>query len=200
MNRREAIQRTALALGYALSAPAMMGVLNGCKASPELSFKPVFFTEPQAQTIAELSEIILPKTTTPGAKDAGVPGFIDSMLKEVYGKDAQDNFIEGLKAFEEDAKNTLGDTFMDLKPEQRVAHFKKHHDEALSAAGKGGPTGWWNAGKDGDKPFVLKMKELTLLGFFTSQPGATEVLQYKQVPGPYHGCVPLAEVGKAWAT
>jgi hypothetical protein len=44
------------------------------------------------------------------------------------------------------------------------------------------------------------MKELTLLGFFTSEPGATQVLQYNQVPGPFKGCVPLTEVGKQWAT
>ena len=107
MNRREAIQRTALALGYAISAPALAGVLNGCKATPELSYKPVFFSEGQARTVAELSEIIIPKTTTPGAKDAGVPGFIDSMLKEVYLKDDQDKFLKGLAEFEDDAQKKL---------------------------------------------------------------------------------------------
>ncbi len=44
------------------------------------------------------------------------------------------------------------------------------------------------------------MKELTVVGFFTSEPGATQVLQYKAVPGSYKGCIPLAEVGKTWAT
>ncbi|MDH4088813.1 MAG: gluconate 2-dehydrogenase subunit 3 family protein [Cyclobacteriaceae bacterium] len=200
MNRREAIQRTVLALGYAISAPALAGVLKGCKAAPELSYKPVFFTEDQARTIAELAEIIIPKTSTPGAKDAGVPGFIDSMLNEVYEKEDQDSFLKGLAAFEEDAKNTYAEFFTDCKPEDQVALFKKHHDEALAAAGSGGPTGWWNTEAGADKPFILKVKELTLLGFFTSEPGATQVLQYNQVPGPYQGCVPLAEVGKAWAT
>ncbi|MBL0742495.1 gluconate 2-dehydrogenase subunit 3 family protein [Chryseolinea lacunae] len=200
MNRREAIQRTALALGYAISAPALAGVLNGCKAQPELPFQPVFFSVPEAATVAEMAEIILPKTSTPGAKDAGVPGFIDSMLKEVYKPQAQQKFLADLKAFDDDAEKSYGERFVDLDPEQQLAHFKRHHDAALASAGTGGSTGWWNAGKGGDKPFVLVVKELTLLGFFTSQPGATEVLQYKQVPGPYHGCVPLKEVGKAWAT
>ena len=200
MNRREAIQRTALALGYAISAPALAGVLKGCKAAPELSYKPVFFTEDQARTVAELAEIIIPKTATPGAKDVGVPGFIDSMLNEVYVKGDQDSFLAGLAAFEEDAKNTHGDAFFACKPEDQLALFQKHHDEALASTKGGESTGWWNAGAAADKPFILKVKELTLLGFFTSEPGATEVLQYKQVPGPFQGCVPLAEVGKAWAT
>jgi gluconate 2-dehydrogenase gamma chain len=200
MNRREAIQRTALALGYAVTGPALIGVLKGCKAAPEVNFKPVFFNEEQAATLAEITEIIIPKTDTPGAKDAGVPGFIDSMLKEVYSKEEQDKFISGLKEFDAEAEKEYGDHFINCKGEDQVALFKKHHDAAVSALGTGGPTGWWNTGGGADKPFVLKVKELTLLGFFTSEPGATQVLQYNQVPGPFQGCVPLSQVGKAWAT
>lgn len=200
MNRREAIQRTALVLGYAITGPALVGVLNGCKATPELGYKPVFFTEDQANLVGELAEIILPKTSTPGAKDAGVPGFIDSMLKEVYQKEDQDKFLTGLAEFDEDAKKTFGNSFNDCDPDEQKAHFKKHHDEALSKSASGESTGWWNTGGGSDKPFVLKMKELTLLGFFTSEPGATQVLQYNPVPGPFQGCVPLADAGKTWAT
>ncbi len=200
MNRREAIQRASLVLGYALTGPAIVGVLQGCKASPELTYKPVFFSEDQALLISELSEIIIPKTTTPGAKDAGVPGFIDQMLKEIYTKEQQDNFLKGLAEFDADAEREYGDHFAACTPEQRTALVRKHHDAAFAKGVDGGSSGWWNAGSGGDKPFILKAKELTILGFFTSEPGATKVLQYNQVPGPFKGCVPLAEVGKAWAT
>ncbi|MET0718044.1 MAG: gluconate 2-dehydrogenase subunit 3 family protein, partial [Pseudoxanthomonas sp.] len=52
------------------------------------------------------------------------------------------------------------------------------------------------------RPFILTMKELTMLGYFTSEPGATQVLQYRPVPGAYHACIPLARAGngKTWAT
>ena len=52
------------------------------------------------------------------------------------------------------------------------------------------------------RPFILMTRELTLLGYFVSQPGATQVLQYNPLPGPFRGCVPLAEAGngKTWAT
>jgi hypothetical protein len=45
-------------------------------------------------------------------------------------------------------------------------------------------------------------KELTMLGFFTSEIGATQILQYIAVPGPYRGCLPLSQTGngKTWAT
>ncbi|MBX7124565.1 MAG: gluconate 2-dehydrogenase subunit 3 family protein, partial [Cyclobacteriaceae bacterium] len=57
-----------------------------------------------------------------------------------------------------------------------------------------------SANPPAERPFILRMKELTMLGFFTSEPGATQVLQYSAVPGAYRGCVPLSEIGKTWAT
>ena len=191
MNRREAIERTALILGYAISAPAMMGVLNGCKATPELAFKPVFLTEDQARLVSELAEIIIPKTDTPGAKEAGVPAFIDTMLKDVYGQADKDKFLAGLASFNDEAKKSAGSAFVDLEPTKQVEFFKSVHDPAVEGT---------KSGAIKERPFVLTLKELTCLGFFTSEPGATQVLQYEPVPGAYHGCVPLAEVGKTWAT
>ena len=199
MNRREVLQRSALALGYAISGPALSGLLQGCKASPELTYTPDFFTPEQAQLVSEVAEIILPKTDTPGAKDVGVPGFIDSMLKDIFPKADQDSFLKGLAEFDQDAKATYGDVFSDCKPSDQVAHVRKHHDAALGKDGQGTMTAWWVTGDESEKPFIVKMKELTLIGFFTSKPGATEVLQYNQIPGPFRGCVPLAEVGKTWA-
>ena len=200
MNRREAIQRTAQVLGYAVTAPALMGVLNGCKATPGLAFKPVFFNEDQAKTVEILSEIIIPKTTTPGAIDAGVPGFIDSMLKEVYSKESQDKFLKDLADFNDDAKKIYGNNFTACEDVEQKTLFQKHHAAAFVTPIEPPPLGWWNPRTGGKKPFILQVKELVLLGFFTSKIGATEVLQYNQVPGPFKGCVPLQQVGKTSAT
>ncbi|HMJ70531.1 MAG TPA: gluconate 2-dehydrogenase subunit 3 family protein [Cyclobacteriaceae bacterium] len=202
MNRREAIQRTALALGYTISAPLISAVLHGCKAKPDLAFKPVFLDEEQGRLVSAIAETIIPRTNTPGAVDAGVPGFIDDLLANVYSSEQQKAFTDGLTAFAEEAKSEIGDAFIDATPEQQLGFVKKKNTEALSGgSGSGSQSeGWWAAGMGSSKPFFLEVKELTILGFFTSEAGATQVLQYKQVPGPFQGCVPLAEVGKAWAT
>ena len=193
IDRREALRKTALLMGAAVSASALTGILQGCKAAPELTYTPQFFTEDQARIIAEVAEIIIPKTDTPGAKDAGVPGFIDLMLKDCYNKEDQDRFIAGLTAFDEEAKKTYGDSFIYCKPEQQVELVTKVHAAALKET---------KENKEAKRPFILMAKELTLLGFFTSEPGATQVLQYVAVPGSYKGCIPLAEAGngKTWAT
>lgn len=192
MDRREAIQRTAMMLGYAVSASAIAGIMNGCKSAPELAFKPVFLSEDMAGIIAEISEIIIPKTDTPGAKDVGVPSFIDLMLKECYKKEDQDRFTKGATDFDADAKATYGDSFLYCDAEKQKELVFKYHGEAIAAMKSD------SAPKD--RPFILMVKELTMLGFFTSEVGATKVLQYEAVPGAYKGCVPLAEVGRTWAT
>jgi hypothetical protein len=192
MDRREALQRTAMMLGYAISAPAIMGILNGCKATPELAFKPVFLSEDMAKLVAEVAEIIIPKTETPGAKDVGVPAFIDLMLKDCYKPEDQERFVKGATDFDADAKATYGDNFLDCDADKQKELVLKYHSQAVGAMKSETPPK--------ERPFIITMKELTMLGFFTSEPGATQVLQYEAVPGSYKGCVPLSEVGRTWAT
>lgn len=200
MNRREVIQRATMIFGYAITGPALTGILNGCKATPEEAFAPQLFSQDQIKLIAELAEIIIPRTETPGARDAGVPMFIDRMLKEVYPKEDQEAFLKNLAAFDDGARNEYGNSFLECSDDEKQAYFRKEHDDAVKKSTNSASSGWWNAGIKQSKPFMVELKELTLLGFFTSEPGATQVLQYKQVPGPFKGCVPLKEVGKTWAT
>jgi hypothetical protein len=193
MDRREALRKTALLMGAAVSATALAGIMQGCKATPELTYTPSFFTEDQARIISELAQTIIPKTDTAGAKEAGVPGFIDQILKECYKKEDQDKFIAGLTEFEAAAKAAHGDSFIYLSPEKQLAFVKAQNEAAVNAV---------KADPSQPRPFILTAKELTLLGFFTSEPGATQVLQYEAVPGSYKGCIPLSEAGngKTWAS
>jgi hypothetical protein len=190
MDRREALRRTAWMVGGTLAAPTIMAVLKGCKAQPDLAWKPVYFTPEQAGIVNELAEVILPKTDTPGAIEVGVPSFIEQVVKDCYTEEDQNLFASGLKAFDEGARQEYGDGFVQLEPEQRTAFANKVFGEAGKST------------KQEDKSlFILKMRELTLAGFFTSEAGATQVLQYEAVPGAYKGCIPLSEAGngKTWA-
>jgi gluconate 2-dehydrogenase gamma chain len=191
MDRREALKRTALMMGTVLSAPTIMAVLNGCTAKPGIDWKPVFFTEDQAVLISQLAEVIIPRTDTPGAKETGVPSFIEQVVKDCYTPEEQTKFADGLLAFDEEAKKQAGDSFVDLDPAAQNEFANKLYKQGFETVQGGG-----------EKPFIMKMKELTLTGFFTSEPGATQVLQYEAVPGSYKGCIPLSEAGngKTWAT
>ncbi len=193
IGRREALRRTAMVMGGMLTAPTIAAIQQGCKAAPELTWTPTFFTEEQARAITRLADIIIPKTDTPGAVEAGVPGFIEQVVKDCYTEEDQKQFTEGLNAFIEGAQQEYGRTFVDLTAEKQEAYTISVHNKAVEQA---------KAGAEKHKrPFILKCKELTLAGFFTSEPGATLVLQYEAVPGSYKGCITLQEAGgKAWAT
>jgi gluconate 2-dehydrogenase gamma chain len=194
MDRREALKRTAWMMGGILSAPAIAGVLKGCTAKPTIDWKPAFLKEDQAVLVTQVAEIIIPKTDSPGAKDAGVPGFIDSMLKDVYSEEDQKRYLDGMDAFNKSAEKEYGDPFIELNAEDQAAFVKKVHDESVAEEK--------SDRRPPKRPFILMTKELTMLGFFTSKPGASEVLQYMAVPGAYKGCVPLSEAGngKTWAS
>ena len=197
MNRRELLQRVAWIMGGAISAPAVLGVLNGCSAKQEeAAWTPKFFSKEQGALVAEVVEIIITRTDTPGAKEAGVPAFIDGILNDAYEEQDRQRFVSGLKAFDDAARTAHGKGFVELPKQQQSELVRKFHDEAVAAelALETRPSYL-------QRPFILMTKELTMLGFFTSEPGATQVLQYAAVPGGFQACVPLAQAGngKTWA-
>ena len=196
MNRREALQRVAWLMGGAISASALLAVRDGYAATEPTDVELSFLNPPQAGVVSAVAEIMIPRTDTPGAIDVGVPQFIDRVLKNVYAEEDRDRYCTGLATFDAAARQEYGSSFVALKGPEQVALVRKFHDAAVSAEHALHP-------RRGilQRPFILMTKELTLLGFFTSKSGATQVLQYKAVPGAYHGCLPVAEAGngKTWA-
>jgi gluconate 2-dehydrogenase gamma chain len=192
MDRREALRKTALVMGGMLSASTMAALLKGCKAEPALTWKPELFTEDQARVITRLADIIIPKTDTPGAVETGVPYFIEQVVKDCYDQDEQKRFIDGLNAFMAGSEKEYGKTFLKLSAEKQEEYTAAVHQQAVEAEKA--------KGEGYKRPFILKCKELTMAGYFTSEPGATQVLRYEPVPGSYEGCISLEEAGgKTWA-
>jgi hypothetical protein len=200
MNRRELIQRVAWLMGGAISAPAVLGVLNGCSPKPGAKWHPAFLSNEEGAIVEEVADLILPRTDTPGARDVGVPAFIDVILKDAYPADDQARFISSLKDFDSEAQRAHGKPFLELAQAQRLAYLQHVHDAAAAAEKEQADNDV--AAGERKRPFVLMMKELTMLGFFTSQVGATQVLQYVAVPGGYQACIPIAKAGngRQWAT
>ena len=200
MKRRDAIARVALLMGGTLSAPTMLAFLEGCKSSTETSSASLSFpfSAEQKNLVSEVAEIIIPKTDTPGAKDAKVGEFIEKMLKECYAAKDQDSFEKGMKELEKKdfLKASLADQTKILK--EMEASAKADADKSTAERKK-----YTEAGKeytdDQGVPFFKLIKELTLLGYFTSEPGATLALEYVAVPGRYDGCIDLKPGQKAWA-
>lgn len=187
MQRRELLRRAAWLLGGAISAPAALAILQGCSAKDApvgAAWTPKFFKGDQADVMTALADVLIPKTNTSGALDAGVPAFIDALMADVYPKDAQERFSAGFAEFAAASKASSGGRdFLQQDGEQRKATVRQALDAALQ-------------GEHEHRPFILVARELTLLGFYTSRLGITENMEYVPVPTAYHGCVPLSQMKK----
>ena len=190
MNRREYIKNTALILGYAVSAGALSNAFIACKSEREikLDWQPTFLTKPQAQTLAEITETILPKTSTPGAKDIGVTQYIDKVLKDLLSEEEQKDFVKGLESLEDICHSNYGRYFEECTQEQREQLLLKMDRDAA----KFPPTMWGIVLVEKPDPitFYRRLKALTLTAYFTSEKIGKEVLSYDPIPGTYIGCMP----------
>ena len=178
MTRREAIRRTALMLGAAVTPSLLTGVMHA-QASASNRTAPAYLTAKQFETVSAIAERILPKTHTPGARDVGVPAFIDLMYGKYMTAAERRVFADGLLEVESVGAGTNPGGFAALTPAQQDSMLKRI---AEAAQGK-------------ENTFFHLTKELTLLGYFTSEPIGKKVLHYDPIPGRYDGCIPLSEVG-----
>ena len=182
MDRREALHRIAALMGGTLSAPLVASVLNGCQASPSAEpWTPVTLSTEQSELVAHLSEMIIPETDTPGARAAQVNRFIDLLLTDWYPVEGKQHFMAGLNDVNERAQRRFGASFLDCAEEEQTRLMTALAGESVSAG----------AGK---KPFFSMMKEMTMIGYYTSEIGQNQELNHRIVPGRYDGCVPLEEV------
>ena len=187
VQRRELLRRAAWLLGGAISAPATLAILQGCSARESADEPSVValkaLSAAQLAVVAEIAEIIIPRTDSGGAKDAGVPLFIDATLAAVYPQKDQERFKTGLGEFESMAQAS-GKPFLEREPAERVNFVKQWLVVELSKE------------HGDDKPFILMARELTLLGYFTSKVGIDANMEYVPVPTAFHGCVPLSQMKK----
>jgi hypothetical protein len=189
MNRREWLKSMSALAVSAIAAPSLLAVFDAHAASQNPGTAPLFFSPAQSSLIAAVVDIVIPRTDTPGALDAGVPAFIDQMFKAVYSKADQQRYLTALAAFDKAG----GKPFLQLDDAQRKSLVTRLHSKAIET-----PQGHTLTP---EANFVLMTKKLTMLGFFMSQPGCTQVLQYVAVPGGFEADIPLSQAGngKAWA-
>ena len=148
----------------------------------------------QLETVAVIAEHILPRTDTPGARDAGVPEFVDLLLAEWYDETERGNFLAGLAAIDASSRVAGGGSFVALGAVQQLALLQgldsattrpPAPDPASAEAPKPTPPAPGSA-----EAAYANLKRLTLYGYFTSKPVTTTVLKTNIWPGRYDGCVP----------
>ena len=202
MNRRDALARVAIIMGgtvigadYFLTSCSSPGEkekkASAQTAETKAAEKP-FLDAKQVSFLNEVGETILPTTATPGAKAADVGSFMAVMVRDCYSPADQKIFLDGLTKLDDASKKLNGKDFLASDAAQRTA--------LLIGLDKEQKAFTLNQRKDDPSHYFRMMKQLTLLGYFTSEVGATKALRYLPVPGRYVGDVPYKKGDKAWAT
>jgi hypothetical protein len=191
MNRREALSSVALLLGGTLIGSEMF--LSGCtNADKKIGTAGINFSPDDISFLDEVGETIIPVTDTPGAKEAKIGEFMHTIVRDCYAKADQDIFVAGMGKLDEASNKMNGKSFLASTPEERKKLLIELDKEQKA----------YTAAKKPADPahYFRMMKELTVWGYFTSEPGATKALRYIAVPGRYEGCIPYKKGDKAWAT
>jgi hypothetical protein len=179
MDRREALKTTARVLGGTIIGADLF--LAGCKPSEK---KHDTITDADVALLDDIGETILPETSSsPGAKAANIGAFMRTMVHDCYHADEQKAFMEGIQQLSKK-------DFQHLPAAEKQKLLIALDEEAKAYDKQSHPL----------PHYFTMMKQLTVLGYFTSEPGATKALRYLPIPGRYDACIPYNEGERAWAT
>ena len=190
MNRREALNMVALLMGGTVIGGSAF--LEGCKTADKKTVATLPLNANQIAFLDEVAETIIPTTNTPGAKAAKVGAFMNTMVTDCYDEKDQTVFVGGFDKIDEASQAAYKKDFLAITPEQRKEMLSKVDKEAVDYAK--------NKKQEDPNHYFTMLKQLTLLGYFSSEIGATQALRYVAIPGKYEGCIDYKKGDKAWAT
>jgi hypothetical protein len=186
IGRREALARLVAITGtVAVGAEAFVA---GCSRAP--SAVPRSFSAADVALLDEIGDTIIPATDTPGAKAVGIGRLMATLATDCYEDDAFASFKRGLDAVESACREKHGPPFVSTPAAQRTALLNEIDAEQREHAR--------TRGRDEPPHYFRLMKELTLLGYFSSEIGCTQALRYVESPGAYRGDVPYVKGDRIW--
>lgn len=191
MDRRELLKMIAAATGAAMiGVPAFV---YGQEPVPDATGA---FSETEVAMLDEIAETILPRSKTPGAKDAGTGAFMARFVSDCYTPEYRAMFRAGLA----DIDQRAGGRFVSLSAGARGELLRALDAEARQRINSMAVATGDSLRTPVKLHYFTMIKQLVLFGFFTSQVGATQVLRYVAVPGRYDGDLAYEPGTLAWAT
>lgn len=176
MDRRALLRSAILIVGGSIAGVPALALAEAPKAAR-------FFTAGQFATMAEVADIILPQTDTPGAKEAGVPEALDALMTNWASVERQQQFRALIDDIDRAAIAAGGAPLAALSADKRTELVRSFDAEKLAAS----------------DPVYKKFKELVLTLYYSSEAGATRELRYELIPGKWEPGIEVAPDTRAWA-
>jgi Gluconate 2-dehydrogenase subunit 3 len=142
----------------------------------------------QNATVTMIAELIIPETDTAGAKAAKVNEFIDLILTDWYDDATTSHFLAGLSDVDRRSQELFSKKFVACKASQQNELLHALDAEALAAPREEHAPGSPVLAR---MNFFAMIKKLTLIGYFTSEPGFKNELHRTIIPASHAGCAPL---------
>lgn len=209
MERRSALRNMLLAMGYTVSMPTVVSVLQSCDNPTSEKWKPLFLTDLEKLLVEQISDIIIPKTDIVGAIDVGVPMLIDALYQEVETEESREIFRKGAAIFAFNFGELFKKNVVEGTREQYEIILGNYFNLAESEEEflrKNQSMNYKEVPLKGMErylvyKFLLSVRQKTLMGYYTSEKVGEEILVYDQIPGTYIPCGDLNELtgGKAWS-
>jgi hypothetical protein len=159
-------------------------------------------TERQRVLMRHVSQLVLPRTETPGAGEAGVGDFV--ILALAHGLDGSrsadvgaalpnvaryrrsDGSLRMLQWLENELDGRSRGNFLTRSSDERLDALTKLDAEAFAEGVEGHP---WKT-----------IKGLILTGYYTSETGGSKELRYELVPGRWDPDLPQKPGDRAWSS
>ena len=208
ITRREAIERVSALLGgiaFVGGDRLFAAVSDAHAQSANVAGATGAFSAAEVALLDDIAETILPETSTPGARAARTGAFMAVMVTDVYSTRERETFTTGLRQLDEACRKANGVAFgqasaaarlslLEAVDREQHAHMQARARKPVSRAPIPPP-------QNADTPvhYFRMMKELAMLGYFTSEIGYTRAMRYIESPGRYDPCAPHAPGDKTWA-
>ena len=192
IDRREAIRRVSALLG-GVAFVGGSALLTACEKerTPGSSGPVGTFAPTEIAFLDEVADTILPETKTPGAKAANTGAFMAIMVTDCYKEADQKIFRDGMKQLDDASRKASGRSFMEASPQERLTLLESIDREQKK---------YMDDKKDGAPSHYFRMmKELAMLGYFTSEIGYTQAQRYAESPGRFDPCLPYKKGETSWA-
>ena len=192
IDRREAIRRVSAMLG-GVAFVGGSALLTACEQerAPVTAAGVGPFTPQDVAFLDEVADTILPETKTPGAKAAKTGAFMALMVTDCYKESDQKIFRDGMKQLDDVSRKASNKSFMDATPQERLTLLEsidKEQKKYMDDRKQGAPSHYFRM-----------MKELAMLGYFTSEIGYTQAMRYAESPGRFDPCLPYQKGELSWA-
>lgn len=189
MQRRSLLKLIAAATGTALVG----SFASAYEIQPDVKLENTGFSKDDVALLNEIGEVIIPRTETPGAKDANVGAIMAVIVSDCYTQSQRKIFKNGFEQLKNRSQAEYSKPFLLLSDEQKMALFTALDKEAKEHNAEREPS------KEERLPHYFTLyKQLTLFTFFSSEKGATQVLRHVAIPGSYDGEYPYKKGDKAW--